>query len=55
MPATITPQDFIDKWKRVQLSERSACQQHFIDLCDLLGYGRPAGLCVALAEIPLNA
>ena len=30
------PQDFAAKWQKVKLSERSACQQHFLDLCDLL-------------------
>jgi len=30
------PQQFIAKWQRVTLSERSACQQHFLDLCELL-------------------
>ena len=38
----VTPQKFIAKWQRVQLSERSACHQHFLDLCDLLGQPKPA-------------
>jgi len=38
----MTPQEFIAKWKRANLSERSACQQHFLDLCDLLGQPKPA-------------
>jgi len=38
----MTPRDFIYKWRRVQLTERSACQQHFLDLCDLLGQPKPA-------------
>jgi len=38
----MTPQQFIAKWQRVTLSERSACQQHFLDLCDLLGQPKPA-------------
>ncbi len=38
----MTPQQFITKWKRVTLSERSACQQHFLDLCELLGQPKPA-------------
>ena len=38
----MTPQDFIAKWKRSQLTERSAAQQHFLDLCDLLGQAKPA-------------
>src|SRR5262249_35241036 len=38
----MTPQDFIAKWKRSKLSERSAAQQHFLDLCKLLGQPKPA-------------
>ena len=33
----MTPLDFIHTWKRSQLSERSGAQQHFLDLCTLLG------------------
>ena|SRR5207302_651232 len=36
------PQQFIAKWKRAELSERSAAQQHFLDLCELLGQPKPA-------------
>jgi len=38
----MTPQQFIAKWQRVTLSERSACQQHFLDLCDVLDQPKPA-------------
>ncbi len=38
----MTPPQFIAKWQRAALSERSACQQHFLDLCDLLGQPKPA-------------
>jgi len=38
----VTPQQFIAKWKKAQLSERSAAQQHFLDLCELLGQPKPA-------------
>jgi hypothetical protein len=38
----MTPQQFITKWQRVNLSERSAAQQHFLDLCDLLNQPKPA-------------
>ena len=38
----MTPHEFIAKWQRASLSERSACQQHFCDLCDLLGQPKPA-------------
>lgn len=38
----ITPQDFVAKWKRVTLRERQATQEHFIDLCHLLGHQTPS-------------
>ena len=38
----VTPQQFVEKWSRVELSERSASQQHFIDLCRLLRQPTPA-------------
>jgi hypothetical protein len=38
----MTPHDFIAKWQRANLSERSAYQQHFLDLCELLGQPKPA-------------
>lgn len=41
-PGGITPQHFVEKWSRVELSERSASQAHFIDLCHLLGQSTPA-------------
>jgi len=37
-----TPQQFIAKWQAAQLGECAACQQHFLDLCDLLGQPKPA-------------
>jgi hypothetical protein len=38
----MTPQQFIAKWKKADLSERSAYQQHFLDLCELLDQPKPA-------------
>lgn len=38
----MTPQQFIRKWTRSELKERSAAQEHFIDLCRLLGQPTPA-------------
>src|SRR5260370_29341925 len=38
----MTPQEIIATWKTANLSERSAAQQHFLDLCDLLGQPKPA-------------
>jgi hypothetical protein len=34
--------EFIQKWKNIELTERSASQQHFLDLCELLGHAKPA-------------
>jgi len=31
------PQQFIARWQAVTLTERAACQSHFLDLCALLG------------------
>jgi hypothetical protein len=33
---------FINRWKAVDLTERSAAQQHFLDLCALVGHYTPA-------------
>lgn len=38
----MNPHQFIAKWQRANLSERSAAQQHFLDLCELLGQPKPA-------------
>lgn len=35
---------FIAKWNRVELTERSAAQQHFLDLCALLDHPTPAAM-----------
>ncbi|MBV9859594.1 MAG: class I SAM-dependent DNA methyltransferase [Alphaproteobacteria bacterium] len=37
----MTPEQFIDKWRGTTRSERSAAQQHFLELCDMLGVERP--------------
>jgi len=34
--------EFIAKWKKAELKERSAAQEHFIDLCRLLNHPTPA-------------
>ena len=36
-----SPQEFIEKWGKVELKERSAAQSHFNDLCGLLGLADP--------------
>lgn len=33
---------FVSKWRQVELTERSACQQHFLDLCHLVDHPEPA-------------
>ena len=38
----MTVVDFIDKWSKVELKERSAAQEHFLDLCDLFDHPTPA-------------
>ena len=38
----MTPCEFIAKWHAAELKERSAAQEHFIDLCRLLGEPTPA-------------
>ena len=40
--AYMTPGEFIAKWRASTLKERSAAQEHFIDLCRLLGEPTPA-------------
>lgn len=37
----MTPQFFIQKWRRAALTERAAAQSHFNDLCALLGEPTP--------------
>ena len=38
----MTPGEFIAKWRASELKERSAAQEHFIDLCRLLDEPTPA-------------
>jgi hypothetical protein len=38
----VTPDQFITKWKDATLKERSAAQEHFLDLCRLLDEPTPA-------------
>ncbi len=38
----MTPYEFVAKWRASALKERSASQEHFIDLCRLLGEPTPA-------------
>ena len=38
----MNPAEFIAKWSKVDLTERSAAHQHFSDLCELVGHPKPA-------------
>ena len=38
----MTVSEFIAKWQRVELTERSASQQHFLDLCEVFEHPKPA-------------
>ena len=42
MNVPMTPNEFIAKWRNSALKERSGSQEHFIDLCRLLGEPTPA-------------
>ena len=42
MTKDFTPAQFVAKWSRTELTERAASQEHFIDLCRLLGQPTPA-------------
>ncbi len=37
----MTPQQFVEKWSRVDQPERALSQEHFLDLCRLLGQPTP--------------
>src|SRR2546423_6049995 len=38
----MSPEEFIAQWRGTTRTERSAAQEHFLDLCALLGVPRPA-------------
>ena len=42
MTPTIIPQAFVAKWQQATLRERALSQEHFIDLCRLIGHPMPA-------------
>ena len=42
VPQRMSPSEFIAKWRASTLKESSAAQEHFIDLCRLLGERTPA-------------
>jgi type II restriction/modification system DNA methylase subunit YeeA len=41
MLPSLSPQEFVAKWRKVELKERSASQSHFNDLCRLVGHPTP--------------
>ena len=42
MGSSISPRDFVEKWRKTTIKERSAVQEHFIDLCHLIDHPTPA-------------
>jgi len=38
----VNPIEFQRKWNGVELKERSASQEHFLDLCRVIGHQTPA-------------
>jgi len=40
-PPTMTPRAFVEKWAHATAKESAASQQHFLDLCRLLGHPTP--------------
>jgi type II restriction/modification system DNA methylase subunit YeeA len=38
----MTVAEFVTKWRKVELTERSASQQHFLDLCEVFAHPKPA-------------
>jgi type II restriction/modification system DNA methylase subunit YeeA len=42
MLPTLSAQDFVAKWSKAELKERAASQEHFIDICRLIGHPTPA-------------
>lgn len=41
MPDSLSPRDFVDKWRKATVKERAGYQEHFIDLCRLVGHPTP--------------
>ena len=40
-PSTMTPQQFIAKWRNVEFGEKQASQEMFLDICALVGHPTP--------------
>jgi hypothetical protein len=41
---TLSPHEFVDKWKRITAREKQTYQEHFLDLCYLVGHQTPNDL-----------
>jgi hypothetical protein len=41
MPSTISPHEFVAKWRHAALKERAAAQSHFNDICARIGHATP--------------
>jgi type II restriction/modification system DNA methylase subunit YeeA len=41
MPTTLSPQEFVAKWRSAARREKANAQEHFIDLCHLVGHPTP--------------
>lgn len=39
--APISPTAFITKWRKSDLGERQTAQEHFLDVCSLVGHPSP--------------
>jgi hypothetical protein len=48
----LSPQEFVDKWRKAELKERSAAQEQLANLCRAFGHRTTAGggLCVLARE-----
>lgn len=44
MYPSLSAQEFVAKWRTVELKERSASQSHFNDLCRLVGHPTPVAV-----------
>jgi hypothetical protein len=43
MQSSLSPQEFVDRWRNTELGERQSYQSHFIDICRLLNHETPSG------------
>lgn len=55
MPPTLSPQEFVAKWRSSSLRENAAYAEHFIDLCRLVDHPTPAEVDSAGATFAFQA